>query len=167
MTEQTENKSRTEIKKEAERLQKLGEALLKLTPGELNRLDIPDELKSAINDARSISSRQAGRRQRQFIGSLMRRIDPEPIEHALQLIRDGIRPATKKVSGTGIADDWYNRLMAGDNSVMETILSTSPEADRQRLRQLTRNAVKEKAGSGKKKAAKALRAYLSEISQQQ
>jgi ribosome-associated protein len=83
----TEYKSRTQKKNEDRALQRLGEELVALPFGRLKTMDLPDELLTAIELAHKIKSRGARRRQIQYIGALMRHIDPQPIENALDRIR--------------------------------------------------------------------------------
>ena len=82
-------KSRTLNKKEDRALQRLGERLVALPLSQLETMELPDELMAAIELARKIKSHGARRRQMQYIGVLMRQIDPQPIETALESIRSG------------------------------------------------------------------------------
>ena len=82
-------KSRTRKKNEDRALQHLGEQLIALPFGQLETMELPDELLTAIEFARKIRSHGARRRQIQYIGALMRNIDPQPIETALKRIRPG------------------------------------------------------------------------------
>ena len=85
----TDDKSRTRKKNEARALQRLGEQLVALPDGLLETMELPDELLTAIELARKIKSHSARRRQLQYIGALMRHIDPQTIETALERIRTG------------------------------------------------------------------------------
>ena len=85
----TEYKSRTRKKNEDRALQRLGEQLVALPFGQLETMGLPDELLKAIEFARKIRRHSARRRQIQYIGALMRHIDPQPIETALERIRSG------------------------------------------------------------------------------
>ncbi len=127
MTEYTEDKSRTNIKKEASDLQKLGERLVSLTNEQLSGIDIPDELKEAVRASKTIGSNKAKRRQKQFIGALMRQIDPEPVHKALQAIDGGLSLKSKKTSRTKA---WCEEFIAGNDSLIDTIVSEFPGADR-------------------------------------
>jgi ribosome-associated protein len=80
-------KSRTQKKNEDRARQRLGEQLVALPVGRLEAMELPDELLAAIELARKIRSHGARRRQIQYIGVLMRHIDPQPIETALERIR--------------------------------------------------------------------------------
>jgi len=83
----TDYKSRTRKKNEDRALQGLGEQLVALPSGQLESMELPDELLTAIEFARKIQKHGARRRQIQYIGALMRHIDPQPIETALDRIR--------------------------------------------------------------------------------
>jgi ribosome-associated protein len=78
-----EKPSKSERKRVAHAAQDLGETLIGLRDSDLVALDLPERLVDAIRDARRIPSRGGGARQRQYIGKLMRDIDPEPIRAAL------------------------------------------------------------------------------------
>ena len=84
-----EYKSRTQKKKEDQALQRLGEQLVALRTGQLESMDLPDELLEAIEFARKIKSHGARRRQIKHIGALLRQLGPQPIETVLSRIRSG------------------------------------------------------------------------------
>ena len=76
--------SKSARKRAAHAAQKLGEALIELKVTQLQTLQLPEELYAAILEAQRIrKSRGGSARQRQYIGKLMRDIDPAPIEAAL------------------------------------------------------------------------------------
>jgi ribosome-associated protein len=89
---ETEYKSRTQKKKEDQALQRLGEQLVALQPSLLERMDLPDELIENIKFARKIKSHGARRRQIRHIGAVLRHMDTQPIEAALEHIRSGNLP---------------------------------------------------------------------------
>ena len=74
-----EQKSKSQIKREMKALQKLGEKLLGLSPNQIKKIKIPQELKEAVLFAKTLKKHEARRRQLQYIGALMRNTDPEPI----------------------------------------------------------------------------------------
>jgi ribosome-associated protein len=78
--------SKSARKREALALQKLGEALIALKEADLTTLDLPENVAEAVREARRITSRGGGARQRQYIGRLMRTIDPAPIRLALEAL---------------------------------------------------------------------------------
>ena len=75
------------MKREHLARQKLGEQLITLRDADLHSLALDEDLIDAVVEARSIKSHGALRRQKQFIGKLMRHIDPEPIRVALEKLR--------------------------------------------------------------------------------
>ena len=87
--------SKSMRKREAAAAQDLGTRLIALRESELAALDLPETLFDAILLAKRITSRGGLARQRQYIGKLMRDIDPAPIEAALgvesRADRDGCR----------------------------------------------------------------------------
>lgn len=78
-----ERPSRSARKRHAWALQKLGVRLTLLKPAQLQSLGLPEELLAAVLEAQRLRSRAALARQQQYIGRLMRQIDPEPIERFL------------------------------------------------------------------------------------
>lgn len=152
-------KSRTQIKKESEELQKLGERLIKLTPGQLKHVDIPDELRKAVEDARHISARKAAHRNRQFIGALMRECDPEPVREALDKLEAGLTLSGNTAPEPAKETPWVEAILESDGAI-EDFLEKFPSADRQRLRMLRRNTIKKQDSAPRGKEFKALAACI-------
>ena len=78
--DEADARSRTARKKASEELQDIGEQLLELRSNVLAALPLPEALREAVLDAKGLTSFGAKRRQAQFIGKLMRRVDPETLE---------------------------------------------------------------------------------------
>jgi ribosome-associated protein len=155
-----EYKSKTRKKKEAMALQDLGEKLIDLSDDQLKGIDMPDELYNAVISAKTIKSRSALKRQMQFIGTLMRKIDPTPVQEEVDEIERGSHKRALEFKET---ERWRDELIAGNSELMEEILVKYPSVDRQQLSQLVRNAVKEKKDNKPPKAYRALFRYLTEI----
>lgn len=85
---QWDGPSKSMRKREAQALQKLGERLIGLRDEHLRGLPLPETLLDAILEARRLKSLPALARQRQYIGKLMRDIDVEPLQQALDAILD-------------------------------------------------------------------------------
>ena len=75
--------SKSARKREFLALQKLGEDLVGLKEADLRKMALDADLLDAVLDAQKIKSRGALRRQKQYIGKIMRQVDPEPIRKAL------------------------------------------------------------------------------------
>ena len=142
----TTDASRTELKQESEALQALGEALLDLRSDLFQRLDLPEKLADAIAEAKRITNFEGKRRQMQFIGKLMRRLDEAAvaaIEAALEEQRMG--SASEKIA-LHQAEQWRDRLIADDNALPDW-LAQYPGTDIQQLRALIRQARKDAPGA--------------------
>jgi ribosome-associated protein len=87
--------SKSQRKRDATAVQEIGECLARLTPAQLSRVPLPDELLAAVRLARTITQRGGRKRQLQYIGKLMRRLDEaetEAIRAALATLLPGGRP---------------------------------------------------------------------------
>jgi ribosome-associated protein len=101
--------SKTRRKLEMHALQALGEALVELDPARLATLDIPERLAEAVLAARGMNQHEARRRQMQYIGRLMRDVDPGPLEAALAAWARG--PAHDRERFAAL-ERWRERLLA-------------------------------------------------------
>jgi ribosome-associated protein len=117
--DETQYQSKTQKKKEAEELQRLGLKLNKLSAQQLENIEIPKNLKIALIEGKSITSNIAGRRHRQFIGALMRNVDPESIRLALLQAENEnlVESEAEKESRV-----WIDKLLTGDLATMEALL---------------------------------------------
>ena len=136
-----EEKSKSERKREMTALQELGKRLLELSREQLSEIGLPQELQDALLLARNLNSNSALRRQMQYIGVLMRRIDPEPVRQAINEIDKGQKRKAREFQQLELMRD---RLIEGDDAVFEEIVSRFPDADIQKLRQFVRSARKGK-----------------------
>jgi ribosome-associated protein len=132
--------SKTKIKKQMHDLQKIGEQLAALNKDQLNELDLPENLRDAINEVKRITKFGAISRQMQYIGRLMRDIDPAPIVAKMEVWNGTSR---QHIAWLHQVESWRDRLLEDPNSLTE-LLADHPQADAQRLRTLIRNALKEK-----------------------
>ncbi len=125
-------------------LQALGEQLVALNGERLAQVDLPEALREAVAAARQIRSREALRRQLQFIGRLMRAVDPEPIRAQLEAWSGRSRAAT---AAQHRIERWRERLLA-DDAALTAFARESPLADLQGLRACVR-AVRAEQLAGK------------------
>ena len=131
--------SRTKKKEHVEELQKLGAALVALAPAQLEQLALPRDLLAAVLEAQRIGSHEARRRQLQYIGKIMRKVDPEPVRAALAVVEG--RSAAARAQQRRL-ESWRERLI-GDDGALTDYASEHPGADLQALRAAIRNARKE------------------------
>lgn len=153
-------KSKSQLKREMNALQDLGSAIVKLGAKDLVKIPLPDKVADAINEARRLNSHSALRRQMQYIGKLMRDVDPEPIQQALEAIR---LCGQKSSAHFHAIEQWRDRLISEGQPALNEFIGQNPQADRQQLRQLMLNAAKEAKQEKPPKSARSLFRLLREI----
>lgn len=138
--------SKSERKRTAHAAQDLGEALLALRDAELDALGLPELLIAAVREARRIRSRAASARQRQYIGKLMRGVDPEPIRRALA-VRN--QHDAEEIQRFKRAENWRQRLIEQGEPALDALARLKPELDRSHWARLVRAARDTAPGAGR------------------
>ncbi|MBS1196315.1 MAG: hypothetical protein H6R18_100 [Proteobacteria bacterium] len=144
--------SKTRKKEEMHELQELGSALVALSRDQLKRINLPEDLLAALLDWQRFTKHEAKRRQLQYIGKLMRQNDPEPIRAGLALLRGESAVETARLHRL---ERLRERLLE-DEQALHEIAETWPGADLTHLRNLRRNALKEKEGNKPPKSFRAI-----------
>jgi len=158
-TNQTAEPSKSELKRTAHAQQALGERLARLATRHLKTLELPEALLEAIDEFHRLpKSHLARRRQLQLIGKLMRDVNQTAIERQLQALE---APAPSQQEFTP-AEIWTEYVIEADASVIESLLHLAPTLDRQKLRQLQRNASKANEKTERSKIRRQLHTYISE-----
>jgi ribosome-associated protein len=152
--------SKSEMKREMHALQALGEELVKLPGDQFDTLDLPDDLRDAIAEARRMHQRGALKRQLQYIGRLMRSVDADPIREQLDTLRGQSRRASQELHRI---ERWRERLLKEGDSALTELVDDHPDIDRNYLRQLIRNAKKEMLDNKAPRSSRALFRYLREF----
>jgi ribosome-associated protein len=121
-------------------LQDTGEALVALEPKRLAQIaaeaSLPDALVDAIREARAITAWGARKRQLQYIGKLMRDVDPEPIRRRLDLWARGHDADAARLHAL---ETWRDRLIA-EPATLDRLAAEFPGLDRSRFRALVQKA---------------------------
>jgi len=138
----TDTQSRTDQKRESTELQKLGVALLTLRSDALARLNLPDKLTHALQDAKRITDFEGKRRQLQFIGKLMRLLELKTIDAIQTALDHQVNGFVVENQALHQAELWRDRLLADDKVVSQWI-AHHPGTDIQQLRALIRQARKD------------------------
>jgi len=133
--------SKTRRKREMHELQALGEALVALDATRLASLDLPGELADAIRFARTLRKHEAKRRHLQYIGRLMRDVDPGPIRAALSRLQEA--PARERARFAAL-ERWRERIL-DEPGGLQAFLDAHPGASRERLAPLAEAAREERA----------------------
>jgi len=134
--------SRTDLKRESDEQQKLGEDLLTLRAELMTRLELPEKLIEAVAEAKRISNFEGLRRQMQFIGKLMRKLEASKIDEIRAALEEQHMPSAKETLLLHQAEQWRDRLITDDDAVGQW-LNLSPATDSQQLRALVRQARKD------------------------
>ncbi|HUL94495.1 MAG TPA: ribosome biogenesis factor YjgA [Usitatibacter sp.] len=144
--------SKTRRKRQMKDLQDLGAALVKLSPDQLARVEMPEALREAVLDCKRMTKHEAVRRQVQYIGRVMRDIDAEPIADQIARME---APTKRHVALFHVAEQWRRDLI-DDPAALERFVHEHPDADPDRLRALIEAARKEEA-NGAKRAVRSFR----------
>jgi ribosome-associated protein len=153
--------SKSQIKRDAEALKLIGRELVELNKKQLAQIPASESLFHAISVAHKISGKhEALRRQIQYIGKVLRTEDIEVIQTALDKLNNKHQQLTHATQKLELLRDQLIEL--GHNKV-EELLAEYPQLDRQKLRQLVRQANKEKKLEKPAKAAKDLFVYLKPV----
>lgn len=158
--DQWDGPSRSQLKRDAEALQKMGAELVKLNKQQLDGIEMPDELRRSINEAQRLTSHGGLRRQMQYIGKVMRHIDVEPIRLGLEKIRN---KSLYEKAHLHKLEQWRDRLLAEGDAALGALLEQYPAADSQHLRQLIRQANHERKANKPPRAARELFRSLREL----
>jgi ribosome-associated protein len=131
--------SKTKRKQEMHELQALGAALVELPESQLRVLDLDAGLRDAVLEAKRIRAHEGRRRQLQYIGRLMRDVDPAPIRAHIEALEGGSAEASARHRRL---EQLRERLLADDGALTD-LVAAHPGTDAQALRTLVRNARRE------------------------
>ena len=150
--------SKSQRKRDADSIRELGARLTELGASELATVPLPDDVLAAIHEYSRIRANGAKKRQLGFLAKKLRNVDIDPIDTALEKIRHNARASTLNLH---LAEKWRDRLLGnaeGEDSkqALTQFLDEYHSADRQQLRQLQSQALKEKEKARPPAAARQL-----------
>lgn len=149
--------SRSQLKRDSQELRDMGAQLVQMPNAHLDKIAMDSTLLAAIKEARRLKSNDARRRQIQYIGKLMRNMDLTEIRHSVEKLNHQSQTFRQHFA---MLEQWRDRLIDEGNDAIEEFLTAFPNADRQQIRNLSRQAGREKTGSAKTKLFK----YLKQLS---
>ncbi len=154
-----EQPSKSQRKREMQALQKTGARLVELNADQLAQIELPERLLEAILEAQRIRDFEGRRRQMQYIGKLMREVDPAPIQARLGQWHGVARAHT---ASQHLAERWRERLLDEDDA-LALFAGEYPGADLQRLRSLIASVKRDHAAGKPPKNYRELFRALREI----
>jgi ribosome-associated protein len=152
--------NKTQIKKDISLLFALGEEMSLLSVTQLNMLELPELIYKAVIEVSGMPHKGARKRLLKFIAGQLHKIDMDPILEKLDRIKNKSAHAVREHH---IIELWRDRLITEGNDALGELLSEQPQADRQQLRQLLRNAQKEAEASKPPKSSRLLYRALKEL----
>jgi len=151
-------KSKSEIKREMHQLQDFGQTLVEMSKHQRSRLPLTDELKDAMVLAdKIVNKHEALRRHIRHIAKILAETDLAPIQQAMDVMANKHQQESAKHTRLETLRD---ELIVGNNEFIEQVLNDNATMERQKLRQLIRQASKEKKAEKPAKHYNALFAYL-------
>ncbi len=156
----SEEKSKSQVKRELHALVDLGERLTTLKPALIEKLPLTDALRRALADAPKHTANIARKRHIQFIGKLMRDQNVDEILVLLDQLDASTRQYNERFHNL---ERWRDRLAAGTDEVLEAFVAEYPDADRTHLRQLIRQAQHEAAQNKAPAATRKIFKYIRDL----
>ena len=152
--------SKSARKREAASLQELGVQLSALPDQEIKALGLPEPLFVALRDLRRLPSHGAQVRQRQYIGKLMRSIDPQPV---LAKLAERKQRHDLEIRHFQQIERWRDRLLSEPTAGVDELEKAYPHIDRTALLKLLDKAERERAEQRSPAGARELFAFLRQL----
>jgi len=151
--------NKTQIKKEISLLLALGEEISTLPSAQITALGLPIKLDIAIREIIKMPHKSARKRQLKFIAQQFYKMESD-VEPILEKVAKFKNQSGHAVREHHIVEKWRERLLNEGHDALTELLDEYPHADRQQLRQLVRNAQKEKELAKPPKSSRLLYRYL-------
>jgi ribosome-associated protein len=153
--------NKEQLKRETQALKELVQHLLDLPASRLDTMPVEPHVREQIRVAGKME-RGALKRQIKYIVGLLRDSDTELLERELQRLSQAQR---QQVQHFHEIERWRDELLDGNEALIDELVGRFA-AERQRLRQLVRNARRERGAGKPPKSARLLFRYLNELREQ-
>lgn len=154
--------SKSELKRQSNELQKLGEQLVDAPRDRVKRVPMPEDVRDVILETQTITNHEGRRRALQFVGKKMRTLDEEEVA-IIQRTIDSWKGASKAETAALHALERRREKLLADDKALTALLEENPELDVQHLRTLIRNARKEVAENKPPKAYREIFQILKDL----
>jgi len=152
--------SKSELKRDCHALTDLGVDLAALPENQLKTIPMSDSLLNAVMEAKNIHKHSAIKRQRLYIGKLIRKDDWETIQRHVEKFKE---PQLQQNVVFKSMENWRDRMLEEGDNAVNAFIGEHHEADRQKLRQMVKNAAKEKQQNKPPAHARKLFKYIREV----
>lgn len=152
--------SKSQLKRDSQKLQTLGQQLVDMPEKNLQKFTLEEPLLMAIYEARRLKSREAKRRQIRYIGKLMRSADLDTVEQTMDRLNHQSKTYRQQFAKI---ENWRQRIIDEGAPAIEALIEIYPDADRQQLRNLQRQANREQQQNKPPVASRKLFKYLRQL----
>jgi ribosome-associated protein len=154
--------SKSELKRQSNELQKLGEQLIDEARDRVKRVPMPEEVRDAILTCQTITNHEGRRRQLQYVGKMMRTLNEEEVAIIQRTIESWKGASKAETASLHALERLRDKLLADDNA-LTPLLADYPQLNAQQLRTLIRNARKEQAENKPPKAYREIFQILKDL----
>jgi ribosome-associated protein len=154
--------SKSELKRQSNELQKLGEQLIDAPRDRVKRVQMPENVRDAILVCQTITNHEGRRRQLQYVGKMMRTLDEEEVA-VIQRTIESWKGASKAETASLHALERRRDKLLADDKALTQLLEEHPQLEAQHLRTLIRNARKEQAENKPPKAYREIFQILKDL----
>ena len=132
--------SRSQLRRDALDVLKLAATLAELSDAQLAQIPLSDELRGEVARTRAVTQQIARKRQTQFLAKQMRKLDDAELDAIRATLEHDKDRARRETAVLHRLEQWRDRLIDGGDEALNALLAEFPDADRQHLRQLARQA---------------------------
>jgi ribosome-associated protein len=137
--------SRKQQRRDALDVLALAQALGEMSPAQLDKVGVPEHLLPHFAELRRITAHGARKRQHAYVAKQLRNEDDATLEAIRDAMDAGGESARQETALLHRVEHWRERLLEEGDAALAELLDAHPDADRQQLRQLVRNALDERA----------------------
>jgi ribosome-associated protein len=159
--------SRSQLRREALDVLKLAQALAVLSDAQLSHVPLDDDLLAEVRRARAVTQQIARKRQIAYLAKQLRKLDDAELEPIRAKLDNDREQSRLEAASLHHAEQWRERLIAEGDEALTELLNANPDADRQHLRQLARQAKTERERNGSPHAQRELFRILRQLLEKQ
>lgn len=137
--------SRSQRRREALDVLQLAATLAGLSPAQLARVPLTEDLRAEVQRTRAVSAHIARKRQTQYLAKQLRSLDEPALAAIRGVLGEDRGHAQREAAALHRSERWRERLLDEGDGALADFIAEHPAADRQQLRQLVRNALRERA----------------------